>query len=45
MNGFGVVIAGFEVGLDRGDELGHGLEDAATDGLVGDVAETTARPG
>jgi hypothetical protein len=26
MNGFGVVIAGFEVGLDRGDELGTDLK-------------------
>ncbi len=36
---FGVVVVGSEVVLDRGDELGHACEHAATDGFVGEISE------
>ncbi len=30
---------GLQVGLDRGDELGHGLKDSAAERLIGQLAE------
>jgi len=33
-----------QVGLDRGLEFGHAVEDAASDGLVGDQAEEPQAP-
>ena len=36
---FWVVVVGFQVVLNRGDELIHAVKHAAADGLVGEVSE------
>ena len=37
--GFGYVVVGVEVGLDRGDQVWHGVEDSPKEGFVDQLAE------
>ena len=39
--GFGFVVVGGEVVLDRGDEVRYGVEYSAPQGLIGQLAEPT----